>query len=422
MQRACFATLSALVCYAGRALAAPASQAAPVAVPARAAPPPESAASAASATTASRAELGPSATPAPTPNESQLAEARRLGSRGLVAYDRGDYDAAIESLTGAISFHDAISLRLYRARSFSKLGRWDSACDDYDAIVLAPAARGETPVVAQARAVAVPEGADACSRVTDRTDPPGSGAAPGSPTDSAPPAREAEGEQRPGIAPTLQLDFSFFGSVNNRVSFSRSEFDTYDTDSASMAGRLALSWYPLAAPDLDWLGFGASWVQDYGTGPFHYTEALASVMSRHLAGPWRLGAQLGGGFLHTGVDVLNQRYILLKPSVDAGAQFGNFSADASVGLFAPLTAVGPSFYGDYRGYGVEGRLALDYRLWRWLGVQLSAALSRLEFDLDSPADGAELARGDMRPAVAAPSSVTVVDRYTTVLLSLTVNL
>jgi tetratricopeptide (TPR) repeat protein len=415
MQRACFATLSVLICYAGHALAAP-----PLAVPARAAPPPPSSPSAASATTASRAEGGPSASPASTPNESQLAEARRLGSRGLVAYDRGDHDAAIESLTRAILLHDAISLRLYRARSFAKLGRWDAACDDYDAIVLAPAARGETAVAAQARAVAVPEGEGACSRVTDRVYAPGSGAAPASPPDSAPPASKARGELPTDIAPTLQLDFSFFGSMNNRVWFSRSEFATYDTDSASMAGRLALSWYPL--PDLDWLGFGASWVQDYGTGPFHYTEALASVMSRYLAGPWRFGAQLGGGFLHTGVDVLNQRYILLKPSVDAGVQLGNFSTSASFGLLAPLTAVGSSLYGDYRGYGVEGRLALDYRLWRWLGVQLSAALSRLEFDLDSPDGDANLDGGDMLPDMEPPSSVTVVDRYTTVLLSLSVNL
>jgi len=419
MQRACFATLSALLCYAGRALAAPP---APVAVPARAAPPPQSAPSADSATTASRVERGPSASTAPTPDESQLAEARRLGSRALAAYDRGDYDAAIESLTRAISFHDAISLRLYRARSFAKLGRWSAACDDYDAIVLAPAARGETPIVAQARAVAVPEGGDACARVSDRVYAPSPIAAQVSPPDSAPEAGEAQGERRPGNAPALQLDFSFFGSMNNRVGFSRSEFIAHTADSASMAGRLALSWYPLQGHDLDWLGFGATWVQDYGTGRFHYTEALASVMSRYLTGMWRFGAQLGAGFLHSGADILNQRYIVLKPSVDAGAHWGEFTASAGVGLFAPLTDVGPSFYGDYRGYGVEGRLALDYRLWRWLGVQLSAALSRLDFDLESPVDDAELDRGDTLPDATVPSSVTVVDRYTTVLLSLTVNL
>ena len=54
-------------------------------------------------------------------------------------------------------------------------------------------------------------------------------------------------------------------------------------------------------------------------------------------------------------------------------------------------------------------------MWRWLGVELSAALGRFDYDIESPdiilLDGA-----------APPSEMTVLDLYTSGLLGLSASL
>lgn len=386
----------ALACSSGRALAAPATPRITVID----APPQEA----------------DESTPitAPGPDASRVAEARRLGSRGLAAYDAHEYSAAIEHLTSAIALHDAPSLRLYRARSYAQLARWEAACEDYGVIRRGAAIEGETPIAAQARTAAVPEGKDACDRVAaPSAESLPRDAVPASPVEASPSLGTAI-EREPRAESALHLDVSLFGSINNRVEFSEGFFDSYGPDSSSLAGRMSLTWYGLPK-HAAWLGFGASWVQDYGMGRFNYTEALGAVTSRYLVGRWHFGAQLGVGYLSSGTEVLSQRYALIKPSAEAGVRLGALSARAIAAFIIPVEEVGNSLYTRSSGYGGEGALVLDYRLWRWLGTQVTGSLSRLALDLEDPADG-------LIDREQPPPSVSVLDQYTSLFVSLSASL
>ena len=515
MRVARFAVMSAVVGCASPALAAPPAEASPSQPASASGTPTESApalAPAAGAAPSAEAPSSPSAPPtepsAPAPSASsddaRLESARRLGAQGLAAFDERAYVTAIERLTGALEFHDAPTLRLYRARAFGKLGRWVAACEDYDAILRSRAARDESTVVAQARDAATQEGTDACGRIAKLRLVDVAGAArevrldgtpwparqldrvryldPGphglervdarartsrrvlslaagetltvslrslepvsqarvdgellrflaerprtSPSDSErsqgvrdtpPPARPPAGVAAPLDAfrpETFRLEASPLGSMYHDVDVSERGLQPYADDSTSLVARLALAWFPLPEGARDYLGIGATWVQDFGTGRFAYSKQLARLMSRYSLGRWRFGAGVGTGYQHTGVDLLDQRFSLVEPSLEAGARFGDFSLDAAGNVVIPVGYSATSLYAELSGYGVEGRVALDYHLWRWLGVQLSLSLSRFDFDLDAPDD-------IVLDGAPAPSRANVVDRYASGYLGVSVSL
>jgi hypothetical protein len=161
----------------------------------------------------------------------------------------------------------------------------------------------------------------------------------------------------------------------------------------------------------DWFGVGATWVQDFGTGNFDYSESLALLMSRYSWGRWRFGAKLGTGFIMAG----GQRFAPLEPGLEAGVRLGDLHIQAAGTFIVPISDVSHGVYTQLSGYGLEGRLALGYPVWRSLGVQLALASRRFGFDLELPGD----VLIDQAPA---PARASMVDRYTSVYLGLTVEL
>lgn len=506
-----------IACYSGRALAQPATPAAPdptaSASPAETAVPPDaprpapaSGSAPTEAVPAAPESSGASASRA-SPAAARIDAARRLGSQGLAAFDARAYLTAIERLTGALRLHDAPTLRLYRARAFGKLGRWVAACEDYDAILRSRAAANEPAVVVQARDAANGEGREACVRIAklrlvevdsangalevrldgavwppqqlgrvryldpgphglERIDASGTSsralslpagetltvslrslepveqtsvdaellrflaerpppapnardaALPADIRDAAPAARATEAAESPGAAgkpssEIVRVDASLLGTMYHQVEYSARALSSFEGTSTSLVGRLALEWHPLPESIRDWFGVGATWVQDYGTGDFDYSESVAHVMSRYSWGRWRVGAKLGTGFVMAG----GQRFAPLEPSLELGGRFGRLFVQAVGTFVAPISDVSHSIYTDISGYGLEGRLALDYRVWRWLGVQLSLASRRFAFDLDLPDSSVVLSDG-----AAVPRSSSMVDRYTSGYLGLSVSL
>jgi len=511
-----FAGLLAIACrmsVAAGAFAQPATAPAP-APPAPAPPAPEPIApepiapapvgpdtsSEAASLAAPPAPVAPAAPPMASAEASRVDAARRLGAQGLAAFDEHAYLTAIERLTEALGFHDAPTLRSYRARAFGRLGRWVAACEDYDAILRSQAEASESPVVAQAREGASQEGKEACGRIAklrlvdlagdavvvrldgsvwpskqldrvryldpgphaiervaprqrarrrvlsiaagetltvslrslepvahasvdaellrflgERQRPPAGelDPAPVGERDTVISGRESAAKAR--ARDRFRLEAQPLGSMYHHVDFSAPAFDSFEQDSVGLAGRLALEWSPLPERVRDWFGVGASWVQDFDTSRFHYSQALGFVSSHYTLGRWRFGARLGLGFLEAGVELLDQRFALVEPALDASARFGELTIDTTWAFIAPVGYADHSVYSNLSGYGLEGRVTLDYRVWRWLGVQLSAALGRFDYHLESPdiilLDGA-----------APPNEMTVLDLYTSGFLGLSASL
>ncbi|HTV19113.1 MAG TPA: hypothetical protein VMG12_10590 [Polyangiaceae bacterium] len=485
-----WAVASALFCHASRALAAEPIPAPPVA-PSPVAPSPVA---------PSPVAPPPAGVPAPAPVDPHLESARRLGAEGLAAFDEHAYSLAIERLTSALEFHDAPTLRMYRARAFGKLGRWIAACEDYDAILRSRAAEGESSVVAQARGAAEEEGTDACARIAklrlvdvasdavevrldgtpwprpqqervryvdpgphglERVDPRAGTlrrvlslaagealtvslrslepvahgsvdadrlrflverprrASGGLERDDASDIATSPGGADADAAPpldTFRLELAPLGTMYNDVDVSEPSLNRYGDDSTSLVARLALALFPLPERWRDYLGVGATWVQDLGTGRFSYTKSVARIMSRQSFGRWRFGASVGAGYQESGVDLLVQRLSLIEPALEAGVRLGELSVTAAGSVALPLGYSETTLYTDLSGYGVEGRVAFDYRLWRWLGVQLSLGWSRFDFDFEAPdvnfrLDGAPL-----------PRSANVVNQYTSAYLGVSMSL
>ena len=76
--------------------------------------------------------------------------ARRLGYRGVEAYQRGDYGTAAEKLEKAFKILAAPSLGLWSARTFEKLGWLVEAAERYRAVVKLKPIGGEEEVQRQA--------------------------------------------------------------------------------------------------------------------------------------------------------------------------------------------------------------------------------------------------------------------------------
>jgi hypothetical protein len=243
-------------------------------------------------------------------------------------------------------------------------------------------------------------------------------ALPADTRDAAPAARATEAAEPAGAAgkpssERFRLDASLLGTMYHQVEYSARALSSFEGTSTSLVGRLALEWHPLPERIRDWFGVGATWVQDYGTGDFDYSESVALVMSRYSWGRWRVGAKLGTGFVMAG----GQRFAPLEPSLELGGRFGDLFVQAVGTFVAPISDVSHSIYTDISGYGLEGRIALDYQVWRWLGVQLSLASRRFAFDLALPDSSVVL--GDGAPA---PRASSMVDRYTSGYLGVIVSL
>jgi hypothetical protein len=233
--------------------------------------------------------------------------------------------------------------------------------------------------------------------------------------DSAlPPARPSSGSAA-RASESFRLEASPLGSMYHDVDVSARGLEPYADDSASLVARLALAWFPLPAGMRDYLGIGATWVQDLGTGRFDYSKQLARLMSRFTSGRWRFGASLGTGYQHTGADLLEERFSFVEPSLEAGVRFGELAIDATGNVILPLGYTATTLYSELSGYGVEGRVAFDYRLWRWLGVQLSLALSRFDFDLSAPDD-------ILLDGVPVPGRANLVDHYASGYLGVSMSL
>jgi hypothetical protein len=243
-------------------------------------------------------------------------------------------------------------------------------------------------------------------------------AAPDSGRDAAPAARALDAAEARGTAgnpssESFRLDASLLGTMVHQVDYSARALSAFDGTSTSLVGRVALEWYPLPEHWRDWFGIGSIWVQDFGTGDFDYSESLALLMSRYSWGRWRVGAKLGTGFIMAG----GQRFVPLEPGLEAGGRFGDLLVHVTGTFIAPISDVSHTIYTDISGYGLEGRLSFDYRIWRWLGVQLSLASRRFAFDLSLPDSDIVLTDGG-----PAPGSSSMVDRYTSGYVGVTMSL
>lgn len=240
--------------------------------------------------------------------------------------------------------------------------------------------------------------------------------APPNARDAAPSTRAGEQGRDTAADPSserFRLDASLLGTMFHQAEYSARALSSFEDSSTSLVGRVALEWHPLPARLRDGFGIGATWVQDFGTGDFDYSESVALLMSRYSWGRWRLGATLGTGFVMAG----GQRFIPLEPGLEVGGRFGDLFVHVSGTFIAPVSDVNHTLYTDISGYGLDGRLALDYRVWRSLGVQLSLASRRFAFDLELP-DGDIVLTG----GAPVPRSSSMVDRYTSGYLGLIVNL
>lgn len=79
------------------------------------------------------------------------AQARVLGERGVDAYNRGDFAAAIETFRRAVNLFDYPTLWLYLARSLERTGRVVEATKAYGALLASPVHPNEGTVEAGAR-------------------------------------------------------------------------------------------------------------------------------------------------------------------------------------------------------------------------------------------------------------------------------
>jgi hypothetical protein len=242
-------------------------------------------------------------------------------------------------------------------------------------------------------------------------------AAPPANARDTPPAAEARdaadsrGRAGSPSSESFRLDASPLGTMYHQADYSARALNALEDTSTSLVGRLAIEWYPLPERIRDWFGIGATWVQDFGTGDFDYSESLAQLMSRYAWGRWRFGAKLGTGFIAAG----GQRFAPLEPGLEAGVRFGDLFINAAGTFILPISDVSHGVYTELSGYGLEGRLTLDYRVWRSLGVQLSLASRRFAFDLESP-------DGILIGGAPAPARSSMVDRYTSGYFGVVVNL
>jgi hypothetical protein len=274
-----------------------------------------------------------------------------------------------------------------------------------------------------------------------RSHAPASGATPVS-------AGDALQEQRePGrrADETFQLDIAPLASMNSRVTSSGSAFDGVEKSDALIT-RIAVSWYPFGDPVRDLLGFSGSWATDV-SGEFQYAEYLAGIQARHFLGNWRLGAKLDFGNIQASSALIALNHILLRPTISAGLGWGDVSIGAEASVRVPVSYISAPIKAATYRYGLEGRFVLDYRVWRWLGLQLSASLLRVAFDLrtsagatsmDSGSVQSQMATEGVQPQMATEgvqsrmategvqpqmaTDISAVDLYTTWYAGLTVNL
>lgn len=392
---------------------------------------------------------------------SQRESARRLGSQGLQAYDQGAYEIAVETLSEAIAFHDAPTLRLYRARASGRLGRWVAACRDYDFILGSNASESESAVTLEARAAAELESADAHRRPAQlklaytgiaprsvrmdgiewpaaqfgtarQIDPgehvleverPGTeplrirssfgqgetltfsldelrllrhATAPDSPAPprTPEPVPAARPDPSPAVtnvdhpAPTehtraappaevFRLELSMFGWIDKSRRYDTDDPSLGDTRSDGNITRVAATLFPLSGEWRDWLGITASWETAYRERL--HRELLAGLRVRHASGPVEFGFQLAAGTLQSGrLDTPALSYSLVQPSLDVRWRSGGFSLSGSLALALPFDygTQAEAQYPDITGYGVVAGLGMEYRIWRSVGVQLSALLRR----------------------------------------------
>ena len=116
-----------------------------------------SAVATASLSVANRA-LAQTAAPAEDNDALTRTAARDLAQQGAEAFERQQYDVALDLFTRAASLVQAPTIALMRARSFRQLGRWVEAMDAYEIAQRMPT-RDTNPAFAEAATTAAQEAA-----------------------------------------------------------------------------------------------------------------------------------------------------------------------------------------------------------------------------------------------------------------------
>lgn len=102
--------------------------------------------------------LAQTAAPAEDNDALTRTAARDLAQQGAEAFERQQYDVALDLFTRAASLVQAPTIALMRARSFRQLGRWVEAMDAYESAQRMPT-RDTNPAFAEAASTAAQEAA-----------------------------------------------------------------------------------------------------------------------------------------------------------------------------------------------------------------------------------------------------------------------
>jgi hypothetical protein len=141
----------------------------------------------------------------------------------------------------------------------------------------------------------------------------------------------------------------------------------------------------------------------------NFSELAAGMRGRQALGPHEIGLQVTIGRLSTGLEdpqhlsgVPEFTYVLLTPSLDGKLRFGPATLQGSVGYRRALGGYGEASSADWfphmEGYGIDGKLGLEYRISEQVAFQFSGSMRRFILTMNSkPADAvggvAEVAAG-----------------------------
>jgi hypothetical protein len=141
----------------------------------------------------------------------------------------------------------------------------------------------------------------------------------------------------------------------------------------------------------------------------NFSELSAGMRVRQAFGPHEVGLQVTLGRLNTGLEdpehlsgVPEFTYVLVTPSLDGKLRFGPATLQASVGYRRALGSYGEASSADWfphmDGYGIDGRLGLEYRISDQVAFQFAGSMRRFILTMNSkPSDAvggvAEVAAG-----------------------------
>lgn len=214
-------------------------------------------------------------------------------------------------------------------------------------------------------------------------------------------------------ADTFYLDFALYSLAIRSIELEGVTKTPFAGSTSAFYPVISLRWFPFSGVLHDWLGVTARG----GARGAGSIESQAGLRGRRVWDPLTFGFEVVFGQLRTapldeGTTI--PHYAMLEPGLDLTWQIGDCSLSGAVGAILPYYFGMEAQYPDVSGYGFEATVALEYRLWRWLGVQLSVRGRRIDLDLGTPVRDPTFL-GD-------PAEGSAVDDYLMTQLSLTLNL